>query len=97
MHRYITDTVRVEINYYHSMNFRKSHGSHVKFRNVASRKDKIVYVTYNDSLTNYSKCTWVGFLTIGPKHDYIVKGSVTLCTKDGRTFPVLEATSHEDT
>jgi hypothetical protein len=32
-----------------------------------------------------------------PKHDYIVKGSVTLCTKDGRTIPLFKATSNEDT
>jgi hypothetical protein len=69
----------------------------VKFRNVVSRKDKVAYVTYNDSLTNYSKCTWVGFLTMRPKHDYIVRGSVTLCTKDSRTIPVFKATSPEDT
>lgn len=69
----------------------------VKFRYVASRKDKIAYVTYNDSRTNYSKFTWVGFLIMRPKHDYIVKGSVTLCTKDGRTIPLFKATSNEDT
>jgi hypothetical protein len=55
----------------------------VEFRNVVARKDKIAYVTCNDSLTNYSKCTWVGVLMMRPKHDYIVKGSVILYTKDG--------------
>jgi len=62
----------------------------VKFRNVASRKDKIAYVAYNDSPTNYSKCTWVGVLTMRPKYDYIVKGSVTLCTQDCRTMSCLK-------
>jgi len=32
----------------------------VKLRDVASRKEKIAYVTYNESLTKYSKCTWMG-------------------------------------
>jgi len=68
----------------------------VEFRNVASREDKIAYVKYNYSLTNYSKCMWVGVLTMRPKHDYIVKGSVTLCTKHGRTICVFKAISHED-
>jgi hypothetical protein len=53
----------------------------VKFRNVASRKDKIAYVTFNESLTNFSKFMLVGVLTMRSKHDYIVKGSIFLCTK----------------
>jgi hypothetical protein len=68
----------------------------LKFRNVAYRRDKIAHVTYSESLTNYSKCTWVGVLTVRPKHDYKVKGNVTLCTKDDRTIFVFKATSHED-
>jgi len=69
---------------------RQSRLSVVKFRNVASRKDMTAYVTYDDIPTNYSKCTWVGVLTMRPKHDCIVKGSVTLSTQDGGTIPCLK-------